>query len=68
MPLKEMKAFKRVHIKAGEEKSVSFRIPAADLRKWDMKQHGWKLYPGKYTVYVGGHSEDKKIVAGVSCK
>jgi beta-glucosidase len=63
MPLKELKAFKRVHVTAGGETEVQISIPAADLQKWDMATRSWKLYPGAYTIFAGGNSNDKKIVA-----
>jgi len=65
MPLKELKAFKRVHVTAGDETVVQISIPAADLQKWDMTTRSWKLYPGAYTIFAGGNSNDKKIVATI---
>lgn len=65
MPLKELKAFKRVHVKAGGEEVVQLSIPAAELQKWDLATRSWKLYPGSYTIFAGGHSADKKITATV---
>ncbi|MCS3796307.1 glycoside hydrolase family 3 N-terminal domain-containing protein [Niastella sp. OAS944] len=65
MPLKELKAFKRVHVKAGAEEVVQLSIPAAELQKWDLATRSWKLYPGNYTLFAGGNSADRKIVATV---
>ncbi|MBO9200692.1 MULTISPECIES: glycoside hydrolase family 3 N-terminal domain-containing protein [Niastella] len=65
MPLKELKAFKRVFVKAGAEETVLLTIPAADLQKWDLATNGWKLYPGSYNIFAGGNSTDKKIVATI---
>jgi len=65
MPLKELKAFKRVPVKAGGEAEVQISIPAADLQKWDLATHSWKLYPGNYTIFAGGNSADRKITATV---
>jgi beta-glucosidase len=65
MPLKELKGFKRVHVKAGDSATVQLTIPAADLQKWDLSTNSWKLYPGSYTIFAGGNSTDKKIVATV---
>jgi beta-glucosidase len=66
MPLKELKAFKRVHVKAMEVEEVQLAIPVADLQKWDLATRSWKLYPGTYTIFAGGNSADKKIVATVA--
>jgi len=65
MPLKELKAFKRVHIPAGGETVVDLNIPAAELQKWDLATGTWKLYPGNYTIFAGGHSNDKKVTATI---
>ncbi|WP_207514498.1 glycoside hydrolase family 3 N-terminal domain-containing protein [Longitalea luteola] len=65
MPLKELKAYKRVHVKAGGEEMVQLSIPAAELQKWDLASRSWKLYPGNYTIFAGSNSADKKIVASV---
>jgi beta-glucosidase len=68
MPLKELKAFKRVHVKASGVEEVQLSIPAADLQKWDLATRSWKLYPGTYTIFAGGNSTDKKIVATVKAE
>jgi beta-glucosidase len=65
MPVKELKAFKRVHVKAGGEEVVQLSIPVAELQKWDLATRSWKLYPGAYSIFAGGNSADKKITATV---
>ena len=61
MPIKELKGFKRVSIPTGGEQAVTLKIPVADLQKWDMKKHGWQLYPGDYTLVLGSNSQDEKL-------
>ncbi|RKR84534.1 beta-glucosidase [Mucilaginibacter gracilis] len=63
MPLKELKAFKRVSILKGSQSAVNLRVALKDLQKWDLKKHSWKLYPGTYQVFVGSSSTDKKLTA-----
>lgn len=58
MPLKELKAFKRVSLKKGKEEIVNFSIPASELMKWDLATHQWKLYQGNYTVCIGKNSSE----------
>ncbi|MFT3738355.1 MAG: glycoside hydrolase family 3 N-terminal domain-containing protein [Breznakibacter sp.] len=58
MPIQELKAFERVRIKAGETKTVKFRIAANDLQKWDLSAHQWKLYKGTYTLQVSKNSQE----------
>ena len=64
MPVKELKAFKRVSVTKGGSSTVALRIPVADLQKWDMATHQWKLYPGSYKLILGDNSQDEKITTG----
>ncbi|MBE7176721.1 MAG: glycoside hydrolase family 3 C-terminal domain-containing protein, partial [Mucilaginibacter polytrichastri] len=59
MPLKELKAFKRISLDAGAEQPVELKIAVSDLQKWDLKKKGWKLYPGTYTVMVTGNPAEQ---------
>ena len=68
MPFKELKAFKRVHILKAGSSVVEFRIPVAELQKWDLQKHQWKLYSGNYTIVAGGNSQDGQLTATVTLK
>ncbi len=63
MPVKELKAFKRVYTVKGGSVVADFRIALSDLQKWDLQKGQWKLYPGEYTVLVGGDSKEEKLSA-----
>jgi len=58
MPIKEMKAFKKIVVGKSATKKISFQIPVKELKKWDMTLHSWKLYPGEYAIQIGGNSKD----------
>ena len=68
MPVKELKAFKRVHITKTGTAVADFKIPVSELQKWDLQKHQWKLYNGNYSIAVGAHSRDEKLVAGIVVK
>jgi beta-glucosidase len=68
MPIKELKAFKRIHIKKAGSTVVDFRISVAELQKWDLQKQQWKLYIGNYTIVVGADSKDEKLSAIVTLK
>ncbi|MES1225507.1 MAG: glycoside hydrolase family 3 C-terminal domain-containing protein, partial [Bacteroidota bacterium] len=68
MPVKELKAFKRVHTTKAGTAVADFYIPVSDLQKWDLQKHQWKLYSGNYTVVVGGDSKDEKLTAAFKVK
>lgn len=61
MPVKELKAFKRVSVTQGNEQTVTLKIPVNELQKWDMATHKWKLYAGNYKLILGSNSQDSKI-------
>lgn len=62
-PVKELKAFEKVHIKAGETKKINFTITTNMLRFYNDKLiYDWE--PGEFEIMAGGNSRDvmsKKI-------
>ncbi len=68
MPVKELKAFRRVSIDKNGTATVHFKIPVSELRKWDLKQNNWMLYHGEYSIMVGANSQDIKITAPIQIK
>ena len=54
-PIKALKAFSRVHLKAGETKSMTLHVQQSDLEVWGADRK-WELEPGEFTVMVGGSS------------
>ncbi|WP_291941800.1 glycoside hydrolase family 3 N-terminal domain-containing protein [Chitinophaga sp.] len=68
MPLKELKAFGRVHTTKGGSQELELQIPVSELQKWDLHQGKWKLYPGNYTIHIGGDSEHFRLSRTFSVK
>ncbi|RFZ94256.1 glycosyl hydrolase [Mucilaginibacter conchicola] len=62
MPLKELKAFKRVTVNKGGETTVTINVPVKELQKWDLYHREWKLYAGDYKLILGSNSADEKVV------
>lgn len=58
-PVKELKGFKKIALKAGESKLVSFTIKN-DLLKYYNYQLNYGSDPGQFTVFIGQNSEDNK--------
>jgi beta-glucosidase len=58
-PVKELKGFQKIELKAGETKTVSFSITPADLKfyNYDLK-YDWEA--GAFQVMIGGNSRDVK--------
>ena len=57
-PVKELKNFEKVYLKAGETKTVTFEIDAEDLSYFDADKHEWVAEPGKFKALLGSSSED----------
>ena len=57
-PIKELKGFDKVYLKAGESREVTFTITAEDLSFFDDKQHRWIAEPGEFTAYIAASAED----------
>ena len=57
-PEKELEAFDRVTLKAGETKKVTLEFPVSELAHWDNETNGWVLEPGKIEILVGSASDD----------
>ena len=55
---KELEAFERVALKAGETKNVTLEFPLSELAHWDNETNGWVLEPGKIEILVGSASND----------
>ncbi len=57
-PEKELKAFKKVFLKAGESKVVKFTLDADDLKFYDPAIADWKAEKGEFVAHIGAASDD----------
>ena len=64
-PIKELKGFSKINLKARESQIVSMKLSRADFSFWDETSHAWKAEPGKFTIRVG--SSSKNTLLSVSC-
>lgn len=58
-PVKELKGFEKVFIKAGESKTVDFKITPEMLKFYDYDLN-FVFEPGDFDVMIGGNSRDVK--------
>lgn len=61
-PVKLLRAFRKTELNAGQESLLQFRIPASDLKYYDVISHTWKMESGSYHIYAGNSSEDKNFL------
>jgi len=57
-PLKELKAFSKIMLDAGEVKQVELTLPVKNWAFYDDKVSEWKINPGRYTISIGTSSSD----------
>ncbi|MEI8274323.1 MAG: fibronectin type III-like domain-contianing protein, partial [Paludibacter sp.] len=59
-PLKELKAFKKCYLHAGETQTVEMEIKAKDLAFYNEKTKSWTLEPGEFILRNAASSADLK--------
>jgi beta-glucosidase len=59
-PLKELKGFKRITLKPGEQKTVEFILSPEELSFYDLNMN-LTLEPGLFEVMIGSSSEDIRL-------
>jgi beta-glucosidase len=65
MPVKELKAFKRITLTVNEESNALFAIPLNELQKWDLQKHEWKKNAGMYKIVIGSNAADERLSATI---
>ncbi|MBL7749804.1 MAG: fibronectin type III-like domain-contianing protein, partial [Chitinophagaceae bacterium] len=59
-PMKELKGFQKVELKAGESKTVTFTITPEDLKFYNyILKYDWE--PGEFQIMIGGNSKEVKM-------
>lgn len=61
-PLRELRGFKRVTLKPGEEAEVKFELTPDDLAMYDRRMRR-VVEPGEFVVMVGSSSDDIKLTS-----
>lgn len=64
-PVKELKGIRKVALKPGETKTVTFKINWRDCAFWDPVVKGWKAEKGKFIILVGASSQDIRLKSEV---
>lgn len=60
-PLKSLRGYKRVSIKAGKSVPVKIELPASSFEFFNPKTEAMEIKPGKYEILYGGSSDDKEL-------
>lgn len=65
-PEQELRGFKKVFLKAGEEKEISIDLGKRAFAYYNVNIHDWHVESGKFTVKIGASSRDIKLTAEVN--
>lgn len=60
-PVKELKAFRKAHLAAGESQVLNFRLDNEAFAFYDVESHDWKVNSGQFNVYVGASAGDVRL-------
>ncbi|MBN2280677.1 MAG: glycoside hydrolase family 3 C-terminal domain-containing protein [Candidatus Marinimicrobia bacterium] len=57
-PIKELKAFDKVMLKQGEEKTITFELNKNAFAFYNPEKHDWEVEAGEFEILVGSSSVD----------
>jgi len=60
-PVRALVAFDRIHLAAGEAKTIALHVPLRQLQYWSTKDGKWVTAAGKRTVSVGASERDLRV-------
>ncbi len=60
-PVRKLVAFERIHLAAGETRSISLHVPERQLQYWSTAEQKWVTPGGQRTVSVGGSSRNLRL-------
>ena len=61
-PVRELKEFTKVFLKAGEEKEVNFTLDKRAFAYYNVNSKSFEVETGRYTVFIGNSSENLPLV------
>lgn len=64
-PLKELKGFSRVFLKAGESRKIKIAFDDKTFRYWNIETQQWEIEEGLYRIYIGSSSSDIRLTGSM---
>ncbi|WP_324012472.1 family 78 glycoside hydrolase catalytic domain [Microbacterium sp. JZ37] len=65
-PVRELAAFRKVHLEPGETRTVEMALDRRAFAYWDTQRERWQVEPGEYRVEIGRSSADITTAATVT--
>ena len=67
-PIKELKGFEKVFLKAGESEEVTIELDDKAFRYWNRKTNRFEIDGGEYDIQICASSADVRLSASVTVK
>jgi beta-glucosidase len=67
-PKKELKAFQKVFLQAGEQKNVTLKVKVQDMAFYSEKSSKWVIEPGEFVLHIGTSVKDIKSSLSIMVK
>jgi beta-glucosidase len=64
-PPRELKAFAKIDLPAGESETLTVRLDARDFSYWSSAEQRWVVEPGEFTVAIGASSRDLRLTTTI---
>jgi beta-glucosidase len=61
VPINQLKRFQGIALEPGESKTLTFKIPAAELSFYDIETNDFKTEPGRWEIQVGSSCKDIRL-------
>jgi beta-glucosidase len=65
-PVRALVAFDRVHLSAGEARTVTLHVAPRQLQYWSTAESKWETATGKRTLSVGASSRDLRVEQAIN--
>lgn len=65
-PVKELKGFKKIELKKGEEKTVEFTLDRRSFAYWNERCGDWSVDSGKFGIFIGAASSDIRATGEIT--
>ena len=65
-PKKELRAFTKVFLKAGEEKEITLELGKRAFAFWNVGINDWQVESGEFDILVGASSRDIRLSAEIN--
>lgn len=67
-PLRELKAFSKVHLEPGEARTVELKLQARDFQYYDIAHAGWVLDAEAFVIEAAASSRDIRLTSRIACE